>query len=590
MSRTNSHRQDQITEARRLTLISNSRQSQPLNTDIPSFSLPLPSSQIIKPLPKPPKPIKQIKTPQEKKQEKILGYQKKVQKAKAKKLEKDRGPLPEVEEGEYDEFGFWVPSQKEVGGGVSESCDQAEDGDGDQLRLRGGGGGEKEESSQVMEQDHEVAMREALVELQAVPTAQPFSDLFAPDERLGMPPSKHASQASVGFTPHLNTPSKRKRQNEPMTLNDLSPDSSRLRRDTGLPPPTLTQRIHTAHRISAMRGGAGEDTLLGDEQDLPMPVSAQPRNPSIYQTEHDDDIQEEEGVRLSPTEVNSSAIQEPVSRSQTRRSNDRSRVYSLQPASIPINSPHDPAEVCIPPSFAVSDTQPGTPDSPGYISAPGPSRVKTYAKGSKSAPTRQVTTHKSRNPAERREFRDFFSPEPEWEQEHMDIVSNADRSKRAGSTSWWPDPDTPELLHDQESEDDDDDDDEEDEDIEGNVRHILGEVELDERGHRISRARRWSRNRNGPWPNERLRGLFDDDSQDYPRHQELYRPVSERFHLVQIKEEPQNTLVHDTPPLPDEFKHRRKHNHRANHDHPIVHPPRQLIMRRERSVAERLNE
>jgi hypothetical protein len=314
-----------------------------------------------------------------------------------------------------------------------------------------------------------------------------------------------------------------------------------------------------------------------------MPVSAQPRRKSVYETEFDS---QEDQARLSPTELNSSAIPEPVSRSQTRRSNDRSRVYSLQPnPSFERDTQQDP-HPC--PSFSVSDTQPdapdssNSPDSPRYVSAPGPSRVKTYARTSKSAPTRHNTTT-SRNPAQRPGFKDLFSPEPEWEQEHLTGVPTKDRSKRAGSTSWWPEPDTPALVDDQESEEDDDE-----EELGGGLRHILGEVEVNEQGHRIVKGR----NRNGPWPSQRLKGLFDDDSHDFHRSTEYYRPVSDRLHLVRVKDEPQDTLVQTTPPSPDEIEisRSRKHNTRANHDRPIVHPPPQLIMRREQSVADRLDE
>lgn len=491
-----------------------------------------------------------------------------MEKNKALRLEKERGPLPEVEEGEYDEFGFWIPSEKQVVEDPDIDAGNGEEGNSDQLRLRGGGEG-REGSSSGLEENHEVAMKQVLDDLQAMPSNRSFTQLFEGEK--GTVPTDIPHQVPAASTaPRDQGAQKRKRQEDPITLNDLSSEPSR---PGGHKHPMLDERSQAQYPISAMRGGF-------EEEDGQMPVSAQPRRKSIYEAEYDS---QEDEVRLSPTELNSSAIPEPVSRSQTRRSNDRSRVYSLQPiASFEWDTPHDPN---LPPSFAVSDTQPDSPDSPGsprYVSVPGPSRVKTYAKGSKSAPTRYNTTT-SRNPAERLGFRDRCSPEPEWEQEHLTGVSTNYRSKRDGSTIWWPGPDTPALVDDQESEEDEDD-----EELRAGLRHILGEVELNEQGHRIIRGR----NRNGPWPSHRLKGLFDDDSQDFHRPTEYYRPVSDRLHLVKVKDEPQDTLVQNTPPSPDEHKtsRSRKHNTRANYDRPIVHPPPQLIMRREQSVADRLDE
>jgi len=582
MSRNNSQAQSQtqsqITEARRLTLISTSRPNRPVKANIPQFSLsiPLPPSPNLKPLPKPKitKPIKLPKSSQEKKNDRKEGYRKKLEKNKALRLEKERGPLPEVEEGEYDEFGFWIAYEKQAVEDPDIDRGDGEEVTGSQLRSRGGGEG-REESSSGLEENHEIAMKQVLEDLQAMPSGQSFTQLLEGKKRC-IPSETHHQVPAASTAPRDQGAQKRKRQEEPTTLNDVSSGPSRPERSTH---PMLDKRSQAQYPISAMRGN------IEEYDDAQMPVSAQPRRKSIYETEFDS---QEDQARLSPTELNSSAIQEPVSRSQTRRSNDRSRVYSLQPiASFEWDTQQDP-HPC--PSFAVSDTQPDSPessdspDSPRYVSAPGPSRVKTYAKTSKSAPTRHNTTT-SRNPAQRPGFKDLFSPEPEWEQEHLTGASTKDRSKRAGSTSWWPEPHTPALVDDQESEDDNDDDEEE---LAGGLRHILGEVEVNEHGHRIMRGR----NRNGPWPSQRLKGLFDDDSQDFHRSKEYYRPVSDRLHLVKVKEEPQDTLVQNTPRSPDEIKssRSRKHNTRANHDRPIVHPPPQLIMRREQSVADRLHE
>jgi hypothetical protein len=592
-----SHHQDH--EVRRLTLTSNTNYKLPVTAkiSIPKFTLPPAPSPNFKPLPKPKpklkpeKPVKPIKTSQEKKEAKRIEYRKRLEIAKALKAEKERGPLPESEEGEYDAFGFWVEHEKKIVDLAPEYQDEVGGGSGEYLRLRGGGEG-REESSSGMEQDKEEAMREVLDDLQAMPSGQPFDDLFDLGKPLYPPPSSQPYQVPAASTAPRSNQNKRKRPAEPMTLHEIPSKSSRARGDQYGSHIMLDQRTQAQYPTSAIRVNVEDDD---DDQDLnQMPVSAQPRRESIYQGYYDS---QEDEVHLSPTEVNSSAIREPVSRSQTRRSNDRSRVYSLQPGQpSPVERSQDPTQ--LPPSFAVSDTQPDlddltqSPNSPRYVSAPsGPSRIKTYSKAAKnkSAPSRHNTTitTTSRNPAHRPGFKDLFSPEPDWEQEHLTGVSAKDRSKRVGSTSWWPEPDIPDLLHDHGSEEEDGNEGE-DEEMGGGLRHILGEVELNERGHRIVTGR--GIKRNGPWPDERLKGLFNDDSQDHHRPIELYRPVSDRLHLVQVKEEAQGTLVRDTPSPPDEIKSSRKHNHRANYDHPIVHPPPQLIMRRERSVAERLDE
>jgi hypothetical protein len=392
-SQTQTQTQSQITEARRLTLISTSRPTIPAKTNIPQFSLsiPLPPSPNLKPLPKPKitKPIKLPKTSQEKKTEKKEGYRKKLEKNKALRLEKERGPLPEVEEGEYDEFGFWIAYEKQVVEDHDMEQGDGEEGVGGQLRLRGGGEG-REESSSGLEENHEIAMKQVLDDLQAMPSNQTFTQLFDGEKRT-IAPETHHQVPAASTAPRDQGTQKRKRQEGPSRPGDRTH-------------PMLDKRSQAQYPISAMRGNIEED------DDAQMPVSAQPRRKSIYETDFDS---QEDQARLSPTELNSSAIREPVSRSQTRRSNDRSRLYSLQPiASFEWDTQQDPHPA---PSFAVSDTQPDSPDSPNssdsppYASAPGPSRVKTYAKTSKSAPTRHnITT--SRNPAQRPGFKDLFRP------------------------------------------------------------------------------------------------------------------------------------------------------------------------------------
>lgn len=499
--------------------------------------------------------------------------------ARVARADKERGPLPEPEDGEYDANGFWVEFPKKSGGE-----DGSGDGgqDGEHLRLRGGHGeGEGRErgfSQLPTEEDNDVAMQEALEHLQGMPSEQTFDDLFdldktayyAPvDERRHVPA---ASTASRDVPRDEAQPPKRRRLEAPETLNDIQSDLSRGRYPT-TPLMNNTTRSHLRHPISAMRGGGMEDDLPQDESQtqeyIPMPESAQPRRP----VQEENDAYDVGYPMLSPTEMDSSAIREPVSRSQTRRSNDRSRVYSLEPG-YQLAFGYLPAGHTRPSSFAVSDTEAGTPTTPPIP----PQRLKTYAKGSKSAPAR-TRFATSRNPAQRQGFKDLFSPEPEWEEEHLTAASGkVDRSKRAGSTSWWPDTATPPALVDETSEEEDD------EDMEARVRHILGEVEVNERGQRVARGRK----RNGPWPEGRDMGLFHEDTQDQAaRPTELYRPVSERFHLV--KEEHQTPLVQDTPP-PDEVEPRRRHNPRANHDRPVEHPVPQLVMGRQRSVAERLDE
>jgi len=316
-----------------------------------------------------------------------------LEKNKALKLEKERGPLPEVEEGEYDEFGFWIAYEKQVAEGPDHELGCGEERSSNQLRLRGGGEG-REESSSGLEENHEIAMKQVLDDLQAMSSGQPFTQLFD-EEKRNVTIETHHPVPAASTAPRDHGHQKRKRQEDPITLNDLSSGPSRPERSAH---PMLDKRSQAQYPISAMRGNI-------EEEDVPMPVSAQPRRKSIYETEVDS---QEDQARLSPTELNSSAIPEPVSRSRTRRSNDRSRVYSLQPiASFEWNTQQDPHPA---PSFAVSDTQPdspgssNSPDWPRYVSAPGPARVKTYAKTSKSAPTRHNTIT-SRNPAQRPGFK-----------------------------------------------------------------------------------------------------------------------------------------------------------------------------------------
>jgi hypothetical protein len=572
----------QTSETRRLTLTSKiPSRNLPLTANIPKFTrapqtTPLP----IPPLPKPQKIPKVIKTAQEKKKEKISNHQKKVLKARVARVEKERGPLPEPEVGGYDDHGFWVEHpRKEPGEGEG-----GQEEDGEHLRLRGGHGEEERREgniSQLPMEDNDLEMQQASANLQGMPSGQTFDDLFNFDDTPYHPPVPASSTAPRD----KGQLSKRRKLDAPETLGEIDADTSRGRSPT-TPHINDASRSNLRHPVSAMRGGGTEedDLLDGDprhtlEEYIPMPESAQPRRPM---EEPEDDKYDEDYPMLSPTEMNSSAMREPVSRSQTRRSNDRSHIYSLEPG-YPKASGYLPTGQTFPTSFPVSDTQPGTPDSPPPPTPAGPpQRVKTYAKGSKSAPTRsRVAT--SRNPAQRHGFKDLFSPEPEWEEEHLTAASGkVDRSKRAGSTSWWPDSITPAPL--EESSDEEDD-----EEMESTVRHILGEVEVNEKGQRVARGRK----RNGPWPEGRDMGLFHEDTQDQAaRPTELYRPVTERFHLVNVnvKEETHTPLplVQDTPPL--EYQPKRKHNNRANDDRPVEHPVPKLTMGRQRSVAERLDE
>jgi hypothetical protein len=419
-----------------------------------------------------------------------------------------------------------------------------------------------------------------------MPPSQPFEDLFSTDEHHG-----RANMTSIAIPPASTAPYRDKVVEWDKGLH-LAEAFSKLK-GTRLP-------------ISAIRGGGKEDTPEDDIEVVSrprspspaMPRSAQPRpitrsdfnEINLRQYDSDDDE-----VPLSPTERNSSCVIDPVPRAKTRRSNDRARVYSLEPSQhrkqglstgIDDNAPGIVGMSSPPPaSFAVSETEPPTQGATRFTSAPTVrlQRVKTYAKGAKSAPTRPVR-QVPRDPADRREFRDQFSPEPEWEQEHQ--VGGTARSKRPQSAII-----SPPLVEATQMDDEDDDWRQGlDEGTQDEARLILGELQVNEKGQRVARGR----GRNGEWPQDRALGLFHEETGDdeHPRPVELFRPVSERFHLARPYQEYPTMDIKYSPLSDTDIKPGisfKRHNPRANHDHPVVHPDARLKMSRSRSTAERVD-
>jgi hypothetical protein len=588
----------------RLTLISRLTRPRtlPQQANLPTFSRPPRTPSPIRPIPKPkiqpkikpPPPPKPPKGKPKEKEKKISSYQKKLQKARAERFEKQEVTLPEPEDGEYDAQGFWVEKERPVDEAVAESGYVAyEERQVDQLRLRGGAedadyraGDGSSAPPRIYHEDQ--AQTEAPLTPMGTDQLEGLDDLFDLDRNYFAPTTDTGEIPAASTRP---AQAKRKRSTEPTTLNEVSTSSTRSQIGTG-----MDQDGHVQYRLSAMR----DSDRIGNDPDegepiYPMPRSAQSRLP-------DADVDREGGneyfdgnydshneIQLSPTEINSSAMRDPVSRSQTRRSNDRSKIYSLERGDNLVeatpsdeqreadNLPRFPV-----PSFALSDSQPTQTQAQSIRSLsapinPRPQKVKTYSKSSKSVPSRRIHPT-SPTSLGGKGFKDLFSPEPEWEEQHRynDKASGrVDKSKRAGSTSWWPS--TPGMVSD-EGDDTDDDDDERDE--EPMIRHILGDIQVNEKGQRIARGR----GRNGEWPEGRELGLFGEQDELYDRYHkypELYRPLTERFHLV--KQEPPDT------PNPD-IKPERRHNHRANYDRPIIHPDPVLTMRREKSVAGRLDE
>lgn len=440
--------------------------------------------------------------------------------------------------------------------------------------------------------DEEVAIREVLDTLDAMPPSQPFKDLFELDRR-----QKPGSEAIV-VVPAASTTARRDKRTVRCNSDIRQAEARGLVNGTRLP-------------TSAMRGMGRKDTPEDDEDssspfkssDSVMPQSAQVR-PLQPVDRYDDNepisdlrsynYDSDEGrtrdlADLSPTERNSSAVTEPVARAKTRRSNDRARVYSLEPsqlrrATLPTNTVEDATQIAVlmtpPPalSFAVSESGPPTQDPLRYPSAPlgQVQSVKTYAKNDPTRSIRQVY----RNPAERLEFRKQFSPEPEFERQIL--INDVLRTKRAGSTSLWP----AYGGSTQGDERDDASDSTAYGSEEGEARLILGELQINERGQRVTRGR----GRNGEWPDERQKGLFHPDTQEEHRPIELFRPVSERFHLAQQQLCGNATDMRYTPSPEEEMKPDiKRHNDRANYDHPLVHPAPRLNMSRSSSTADRLD-
>jgi hypothetical protein len=588
----------------RLTLMSRLTRPRtlPQQANIPTFSRPPRTPSPIRPIPKPkiqpkikpPPPPKPPKGKPKEKEKKMSSYQKKLQKARAERFEKQKVTLPEPEDGEYDAQGFWVEKERPVDEAVAESGDMADEGrQVDQLRLRGGAEDEEYRAGDGSSAPPRI-YHENQAQTEAHSTAMGTDQLEGLDDLFDLDRNYFASTTDTGQIPAASTrpaQAKRKRSTEPTTLNEVSTSSTRSQSG-----PSMDQDSHVQPRLSAMRD-SDRHGIDADEEELiyPMPRSAQSRLPDNDADMDGDNLNfyghydsHNEEIQLSPTEINSSAMRDPVSRSQTRRSNDRSKIYSLERGDnlVEATLSDNEQEVDKPPrfpvpSFALSDSQPTQTQAQSTRSLmahvnPRPQKVKTYSKSSKSVPSRRIHPT-SPTSSGGKGFKDLFSPEPEWEQQHRyndQASGRVDRSKRAGSTSWWPS--TPGMV----SDEGDDTDDEGEEDEEPMIRHILGDIQVNEKGQRVARGR----GRNGEWPEGRELGLFGEQDQlhdRYHKYPELYRPLTERFHLV--KQEPPDTPDSDTKP-------ERRHNHRANYDRPVIHPDPVLTMRRERSVAGRLDE
>lgn len=346
--------------------------------------------------------------------------------------------------------------------------------------------------------------------------------------------------------------------------------------------------------------GIEYDGIHRQSPDIPMPPSAQRQRsislPAAYQhsrlkystiTDDDTDEDDEEGLnpttRASPTELNSSAMQDPVHRSITRRSNSHRQVYSLATQeegeasptlSLRLNSSvlrqqpdevvDSPASREQPTSFPVSQTEVPSQCSE-RLDRTRTTRLRTAATYSRSRPRVSVASRAERtNLANQSAFRDQFSPEPEWEEEqrrqHRQLERT--RSKRHGSTSYWPTSETAsEAATDSTVYADDerrmlgrDQEDSDDGEEWGSLlaRRPLSEIRLDEQGRTIARGR----GRNGAWPEDRDLGLFGDDSQDARRQfTQPLRPVSERLHLIKQEEDEEDEEGgHHRKPVKEKIK------------------------------------
>lgn len=360
-----------------------------------------------------------------------------------------------------------------------------------------------------------------------------------------------------------------------------------------------------------------EDMLMGERPaKFKDGVQVHRVTPTDYLCSQDGPESEEEHTRMSPTEMNSSNTREPVPRSSTRRSNSRQRVYSAQ-SSEPPASPsggtyqgNGPSHISQSrpdrtSSFPVSDSEVSTQMSVDRPTAPVAKsrRLNTYSKS--NSRVLKVTTARRRemvdpeNPARQPGFRDQFSPEPEWENQQRKERQNGHsganprpKTKRRGSTSIWPasldGPTYPQPQSPNESEDDEDDEEgEEGEEADGATnREPLREVRVNKQGRILARGR----GRNGAWPGQRDLGLFGDEDEDAyrPRPEvDQYRPLTERLHLVHVKEE-----VMDLDEEPRQHKRRREDDAdriRAFTDPRRTHPIAKLKLTRSDSVRDRVD-
>lgn len=329
-----------------------------------------------------------------------------------------------------------------------------------------------------------------------------------------------------------------------------------------------------------------------------------------YHCSQDDENDERAArSRLSPTEMNSSTVRDPLVRSSTRRSNSHRDLYALR-GQLPIQSTPtrtivkdthssriSPSLPYRPSSFAVSDSEvPTQRDTQTALPTPATPKsrlLNTYSKSTSRIGVSRREILDPDNPAFRPGFRDQFSPEPEWESQqrrHRDGQEkrkNDSRSKRKGSTSFWPStgtvPPTPDEDHGESGSWDDDN--EEEEYVNGPLDEVvdrlpLSEVQINKKGRVVARGR----GRNGEWPDGRDIGLFGQTGEEI-RHREIefMRPVTERLHL--IREAKVEVGADDHLPRPRKEKERIKAFADPRHTHPIA----KLKLTRSDSVKDRVD-
>lgn len=486
--------------------------------------------------------------------------------------------------------------------------------------------------------DPERAIAQAMSSLNRMPSDQTFDDLLAADPvrraRVGM---ERIAERDEHAPAHLDQGRTSRGAELPSAAGGppsgaipayliRSAPAGRQAHSSSIPRNELDDQPNDDERADDMQ----ETEWIGTHRDvpeIPMPPPAQRdrsvsplvRQPSEWrlrylQSNGDDfvgaapDFEYDHAGRVSPTELNSSTILDPLPRPTTRRSNSHRQPYAIFPPPSDEGYIRTPARTSLggsrdrTSSFAVSDTDAPTQWSERVDPSPPPppppvlhsdSHVKTYSKHkSRSSRLRRLdrVSH-----ADRAEL--AFSPEPEWEsqqrklrqEQERESSRSRNRSKRHGSTSYWPDSqhterppadpnqDEPLFMSHNDEEDEYDDDGEDERLVE---RQPLGEVKVNQQGRVIARGR----GRNGAWPEDRQLGLFDDgeESQEHGVYRaEYYRPVSERFHIAH--RETDNS--HEERTRQAAYDERIK----AFPDRRLAHPVARLKMKRSSTVHEGLD-